>query len=116
MNIYGVLRQVHFGTSLFHEPFPAEELHSILRKIKTKKRVLVELERIRQILVELEKPDYRVILLPKDRQQCISKFSQLFRAFLIRRDSLMESNPSESDSESSAASDDSYSELEELIV
>jgi hypothetical protein len=114
--MYDFLKQIHFGKSAFYEPFSAEELHSILRKIKTKKRVLVELERIRRILVKLETPYYRVILLTKDRQQCISKFSQLFRACLIRRDSLMESNPSESDSESSVASDDSYSDIEELIV
>ena len=114
--MFTFLKQVHFGTSLFHEPFPAEELHRMIRKIKTKERVLIELERIRQILVKLENPYYRAILLPKDRQQCISKFSQLFRAFLIRRDSLMASDTPESDSESSAASDDSYSELEELII
>ncbi len=114
--MYEFLKRVHFGTSLFYEPFSAEELHQMIKKIKTKERVLVELEHIRQILIELEKPDYKVILLPKDRQQCISKFSQLFRAFLIRRDTLMASDTPESDSESSAASDDSYSDIEEIII
>ncbi len=81
--------------------------------------MLKELERIRHILVELETPKYAVILMPNDCRQCISKFSQLFRALLIRRDRLAQADP-ESDSEhslvSDQSSDTSYEEEVELIL
>jgi hypothetical protein len=117
--MYAFLKHVHFGTLRFYEPFSAEELHSIVHTIKTRKKVLKELERIRQILIELETPKYAAIMMPNDCRQCISKFSQLFRALLMRRDMLAQADP-ESDSEhslvSDQSSDTSYEEELELIL
>ena len=117
--MYVFLKHIHFGTLQFYEPFSAEELHSIVHKIKTKKKVLKELERIRHILIDLETPKYAVVLTPRDCRQCISKFSQLFRALLMRRDQLVQTEP-ESDSEhsliSDQSSDTSYEEELELIL
>jgi hypothetical protein len=114
--MYEFLKQIHFGKMAFYEPFSAEELHKIITKI-TKKRIFVEIERVRQILIELEGHLYKEILLPKDRQQCIAKFSQLFRALLVRRDILNtpENNSEEINEEDSTDSDDSYEELEIII-
>jgi hypothetical protein len=117
--MYAFLKCIHFGSPLFYEPFSAEELHLIVHRIKTRKKVLKELERIRHILIELETPKYAAIMLPKDCRQCISKFSQLFRALLMRRDLLVQTNP-ESDSEHSLISDQSsetsYEDEVELIL
>ena len=110
------LKQIHFGKSAFYEPFSAEELHTIITKIG-KKRIFLEIERVRQILIELEGHTYKAILLPKDRQQCIAKFPQLFRALLVRRDIVNnpENNSDEINEEESTDSDDSYEGLEIIL-
>lgn len=115
--MYDFLKQIHFGKSAFYEPFSPEELHKLITKI-TKKRIFIELERVRQILIELEGHLYKEILLPKDRRQCIAKFSQLFRALLVHRDIVNDpDNKSEEiNEEDSTDSDDSYDEDIEIIL